>query len=371
MAADATALGFSTSVAALDEYVGRLPTTGAVVITSASYNGTPPDNAARFVAWLSNGLAADALKGVKFTVFGCGSREWPSTYQRIPNLIDDQLAAHGAERVFARGEGDTSDDFDGQFRTWYGPLWPAVAAALGAPSEPVTSAEAGHRYEVQVVTEVAVSSPFGAEYAARPMRVLANRELHTKDGPNPSPRSTRHIEVSLPEGVSYRAGDYLGVLPRNPAELVQRVASRFNLTPETAGPHREQQHQQDLPAGGRADRPGHPAWQLRRHPGCGPALADPGAGGVHRVPARAGCAARARQRRAGWRGALPHRDPRQAPLGARPAREIPLGRTAVQSLSRVPAAVETALLLDLVVAAGGRGPRQRHGRRARRAGSLR
>jgi cytochrome P450/NADPH-cytochrome P450 reductase len=233
MAADATALGFATAVATLDEYVGRLPTTGAVIITSASYNGTPPDNAAKFVAWLSNGLAADALKGVKYAVFGCGSREWPSTYQRIPNLIDAQLAGHGAERVFARGEGDTSDDFDGQFRTWYGPLWPTVATALGAPSEPVSSTEAGHRYEVHVVTDVAVSSPFGAEYAARPLRVLANRELHTKDGPNPSPRSTRHIEVSLPEGLSYQAGDYLGVLPRNPPELVQRVTSRFNLTPET------------------------------------------------------------------------------------------------------------------------------------------
>src|SRR5262249_1496911 len=119
------------------------------------------------------------------------------------------------------------------FRTWYGSLWPTVATALGAPSEAVSSTEAGHRYEVQVVTDVAVSSPFGADYAARPLRVLANRELHRKDGPNPSPRSTRHIEVSLPGGLSYRAGDYLGVLPRNPPELVQRVASRFNLTPET------------------------------------------------------------------------------------------------------------------------------------------
>ncbi len=38
---------------------------------------------------------------------------------------------------------------------------------------------------------------------------------------------------ACPEGLSYRAGDYLGVLPRNPPELVQRVASRFNLTPDT------------------------------------------------------------------------------------------------------------------------------------------
>ncbi|MBV9170697.1 MAG: cytochrome P450 [Chloroflexi bacterium] len=235
MAAEGTARGFSANVASLDDYVGKLPTQGAVVISSASYNGAPPDNAARFVDWLTgSSLALDALRGVKFTVFGCGSHEWPSTYQRIPNLIDQQLEAHGAERVYPRGEGDTSDDFDGQFRSWYAPLWRALATAVGAPVEPSDGATAeGHRYEVEVVAEAAVVSPFGAEYAARPLRLLANHELHTKDGPTPSPRSAKHIEFSLPEGASYQVGDYLGVLPRNDPALVRRVAERFHLTPET------------------------------------------------------------------------------------------------------------------------------------------
>ncbi len=46
------AVGFAVTVAPVDEYTGRLPTEGAVVIASASYNGTPPDNAARFCEWL-------------------------------------------------------------------------------------------------------------------------------------------------------------------------------------------------------------------------------------------------------------------------------------------------------------------------------
>ncbi|MBV9582464.1 MAG: cytochrome P450, partial [Chloroflexi bacterium] len=145
VANDANARGFTTTVAPLDEYVNRLPTAGVVVIASASYNGNPPDNAAKFVDWVSGtSLAPDALRGVKYTVFGCGSREWASTYQKVPNTIDQALAAHGAERVYTHGEGDVSDDFDDQFRTWSGPLWPALAAAVGVEVDSAEGVEAGH-----------------------------------------------------------------------------------------------------------------------------------------------------------------------------------------------------------------------------------
>jgi cytochrome P450/NADPH-cytochrome P450 reductase len=235
VAADGSARGFDARVAPLDDYVERLPTTGAVVIATASYNGNPPDNAARFVGWVTGTpLAADALQGVKYTVFGCGSREWASTYQKVPTTIDEELAAHGAERVYTRGEGDTSDDFDGQFRGWYRPLWQALATALGAPVDG-TEATTGHRYEVVVAApqEASVSSPFGVEYGARAFKVLVNRELHHKSGPNPSPRSTRHVEVALTDGVQYQPGDYLGVLPRNSDESIRRVAARFKLDPSS------------------------------------------------------------------------------------------------------------------------------------------
>ena len=39
--------------------------------------------------------------------------------------------------------------------------------------------------------------------------------LQNKSGANPSDRSTRHIEVELAPGMTYRVGDHLSVVPRN------------------------------------------------------------------------------------------------------------------------------------------------------------
>ncbi|MGZ3680557.1 MAG: bifunctional cytochrome P450/NADPH--P450 reductase, partial [Ktedonobacterales bacterium] len=234
IADDGKALGFTTTVAPLDDYVGRLPQDGAVVIVSASYNGAPPDNAAQFVRWLCDErLPADALRGVRYAVFGCGNRDWASTYQAIPAVIDDGLRVHGARPIYFRGEGDQRDDFDGQFRAWYGTLWPALAGALSIPLGSAEARPKGHRYDVEIVTAQS-ASPYSAEYNAQPLTVTASRELQRKDGFNPSPRSTRHIEVALPQAMTYTAGDHLGIVPRNDEALVRRVAGHFGFAPDFA-----------------------------------------------------------------------------------------------------------------------------------------
>ena len=60
--------------------------------------------------------ASDALKGVNYSVFGCGNRDWAATLQAVPRLVDEQIAAHGAQRPCPRGEGDARGDFDGSFK---------------------------------------------------------------------------------------------------------------------------------------------------------------------------------------------------------------------------------------------------------------
>ena len=234
IANDGVARGFAATIAPLDDYVDRLPTDGAVVIVSASYNGTPPDNASAFCQWLQGDLLPAALAGVRYTVFGCGNRDWAATYQAIPTLIDAELAAHGATRIHPRGEGDARDDFDGQFRSWYGSLWSDIARALDLPLvDADAQAMRGHAFEVEIL-EDAPAAPLAATYHAVTFEVLENRELQRKDGPNPSTRSTRHVAFAIPEGLSYRTGDYLGVVPRNPPDLVQRVLTRFGLKDETS-----------------------------------------------------------------------------------------------------------------------------------------
>ena len=66
-------------------------------------------------------------------------------------------------------------------------------------------------------------------YEAQPALVHANRELATASDSQPIERSTRHVEVALPTGVTYQTGDHLGVLPRNRPDLIRRVMFRFGL----------------------------------------------------------------------------------------------------------------------------------------------
>src|SRR2546430_8946130 len=107
--------GFATKLAPLDDFVGKLPEKGGVLIFCSSYNGAPPDNATRFIKWLGSDLPKDAFSKVRYGVFGCGNSDWAATYQSIPRTIDEQLAAHGARSAYARGEGDARSDLDGQF----------------------------------------------------------------------------------------------------------------------------------------------------------------------------------------------------------------------------------------------------------------
>jgi cytochrome P450 / NADPH-cytochrome P450 reductase len=222
--------GFATKLAALDEFVGKLPEQGGVLIFCASYNGAAPDNATQFVKWLGSGLPKDAFAKVRYAVFGCGNSDWAATYQSIPRVIDEQLAAHGARSVYARGEGDARSDLDGQFESWFAKLAPLATKEFGIASNFSRSAEDEPLYKIEPVAPSAVNAIVALGGVA-PMKVQVNTELQNKSGANPSDRSTRHIEVQLPSNVSYRVGDHLSVVPRNDPALVDSVARRFGFLP--------------------------------------------------------------------------------------------------------------------------------------------
>ncbi|WP_375691691.1 bifunctional cytochrome P450/NADPH--P450 reductase [Pseudooceanicola sp. LIPI14-2-Ac024] len=220
--ADAAPLhGFNPTVATMDAAAGELPTEGAVVILTASYEGQPPDNARRFVPF-AEGLEPGALDGLPFAVFGCGNRQWARTYQAIPKRMDAAMAAAGATRLVDRGEGDSAGDFFGAFDDWIATLWPALAEAFG--KTPVAEEQGG--LTVDFVSERRESTLRIGDLQLG--TVVENRELVDMAAPNA--RSKRHIEFALPRGMTYRAGDYLAVLASNPDALVDRALRRFGLT---------------------------------------------------------------------------------------------------------------------------------------------
>ncbi|PZT93203.1 MAG: cytochrome [Gordonia sp. (in: high G+C Gram-positive bacteria)] len=225
IAGDAARYGFASTLAPLDAKVDELPSKGAVIVVTASYEGQPPDNARRMIPALE-ALEEGALSGVSFAVFGNGSRQWARTYQAIPKRVDAALERAGATRIIDRGEADSGGDFFGDFDTWYAQLWPAIQETFG--KDPV---------EVDTSTTVTVEMIDGGRQTALQLPdlgrgvVVENREL--TDLSSAHAASKRHLEVVLPPGSAYRAGDYLAVLPRNDDAVVERVLRRFAMTPDT------------------------------------------------------------------------------------------------------------------------------------------
>ncbi|MGE4191678.1 MAG: cytochrome P450 [Thermoanaerobaculia bacterium] len=213
--ADAGSHGYAAEIGVLDDHVGRLPTSGGVLVVTASYEGQPTDNARNFVAWLDQ-LGPGDLRGVKFGVFGCGNRDWVRTYQAIPKRIDAKLEAAGALRVVERGEADARGDFFGDFDRWNEMLWGALGSSFGVAAP---AASGDPKLEVEVVQETRAARLRQSDLT--PGVIVENREL--VDLGSPIGRSKRHIEIALPEGMTYRAGDYQSVLPINPQATDDRA----------------------------------------------------------------------------------------------------------------------------------------------------
>nr|WP_275404298.1 cytochrome P450 [Pseudonocardia acidicola] len=229
LAQEGTERGFAVTLGALDDHVDDLPAGGATVLVCSSYNGTPPDNAAAFCRWLRDpATAADACAGVSYTVFGCGNTDWAATYQAVPTLLDTELGRHGGRRIHPRGEGNAQADFDAGYRAWHAGLWAAVAGAVDLPATVAEPAVTGPRLSI-TLTNRQLTNPVIMSYRAQPATVRVNRELLESSGRAPGGRSARHLEITLPAGVGYRAGDHLGVLPRNDIDLIRRVLQRFGL----------------------------------------------------------------------------------------------------------------------------------------------
>lgn len=216
--------GFDVTMAPLDAFADKLPTTGAVAIACASYNGMPPDNAAKFVDWLET--AGGGLGDVSYFMLGCGNSDWAATFQEVPRKIDAMLEALGAKRIVASEELDARADIDTQFHIWLDALITQLGDHFGLALEPDDGAIAEPLYSVKL-TESITANAVADRVGTRDVTLISNREL--KDVHQDDSRSTRHIEVELPEGMEYEPGDHLCVVPVNDSKVVERLLNRFGL----------------------------------------------------------------------------------------------------------------------------------------------
>ena len=221
----------SATVGELDSYVGKLPKGLPVFVICSTYNGNPPDNAVKFCDWLRSDLASDALAGVSFAVLGCGNKQWQKTYQKVPQFLFDRMQQLSAHPLLPFAGCDADGDFDAATESFFASVWPLFAQDKSAQDGSKGQEEFPLSYSVEVVNFAGPS--VGAVVANRaPLhadsffaRVLLHRELQSAN----SGRSTRHLEIELPDGVNYVAGDHLGVFPENPDALCEAYASRCGV----------------------------------------------------------------------------------------------------------------------------------------------
>jgi len=231
VAKESESRGFCPKLAALNDFesAGLTAATKAIVISSTWGDGDPPDNAVNFWSWLSADTAP-RLENLNFAVLGLGDKNY-SDFCGASKKFDDRLAALGAKRLAPRGECDV--DYEGPAKNWIDGLWDKLgsgsngALASGLASSNGTATHAGLETGA-AKTNGAVSPTYGKSNPF-PAKLLKNVLLN-KPG---SGKEVRHYEIALNgSGLTYEAGDALGVVPVNCPELVDDVIESLKAKPD-------------------------------------------------------------------------------------------------------------------------------------------
>lgn len=255
LAREAGRQGFAPTVHDLAQFApARLAAERNVLIVTSTYgDGEPPDNARAFWDALIQDCAP-RLEGIRFSVCALGDRGYPKFCQ-FGRDLDARLERLGATRAHPRQDCDA--DFDEPFAQW-------CAAALGALAQANGSASLAPPPEPRATETVAVAplprsgpaalaslsstptahaapdaKPVGfSKQTPLPARLLVNRCLSGTG----SAKEVRHFEISLAgSGLSYEAGDALGVFPANDPALVDDVLRALGCDGEEAVPGKDGQ----------------------------------------------------------------------------------------------------------------------------------
>lgn len=225
LATNAASHGFAaTVVEPMDTATEKLPTDRPVVIFTASFEGQPPDNAAAFCGWLRR-LEADELRDVSYSVFGCGHHDWNQTFHQVPKLVDRTMNDRGASRICDMGLTDVAQgDIFTDLEQWEDDLfWPAIEARYGTRAGSVDNDDSLASDSLNVRFSSPRSSTLRHDVKEA---TVVNERVLTAPGVPPK----RHIEIQLPEGMTYKVGDYLAVLPVNSKQSIARILRQFQLS---------------------------------------------------------------------------------------------------------------------------------------------
>lgn len=234
--------GVTSVVCSIDEYdwddLGDFTADSIVCFFMATYGeGEPTDSAIAFTQRLldksivfSNG--ATSIPAFRYVMFGCGNRSYDQFNQAAID-IDRRLMELGATRVGHVGLGDHDKSIDDDYERWVMVLWPELSTVAGlvegheAPTGMYVIKETTHLDQMGEGVhhgDLSDEAPFLAP-------VISTRSLMSPT----ADRTCVHLELGLEgSGMSYSAGDHVGIWPSNPDREVDRILGILGLNKESA-----------------------------------------------------------------------------------------------------------------------------------------
>ncbi|HTB75707.1 MAG TPA: cytochrome P450, partial [Polyangiaceae bacterium] len=269
--------GYTSDVMTLDELAASPPRTEPwlLVVMTSTYTSNPPSNATAFKSWLERTEQGEATwRTCRYFVWGLGNSQW-NAFLAFPRYVHKKLSELGATPLAELAYGDVgSPMWERLYADWNARVWPVLLELSGArptsaaaarvavekavtgtltstdsntamqkslygddivtqpiarsmsvpsimrfispgPQSPAASmgtsgsTERGHSQSRVLLVPTILTNAVGKDTVEA--RTFACRELQAAE----SPKRTRHLEISLPPGVTYRAGDHLGVCPKN------------------------------------------------------------------------------------------------------------------------------------------------------------
>ncbi|HYC28557.1 MAG TPA: flavodoxin domain-containing protein, partial [Chitinophagaceae bacterium] len=194
-AAKAKQQGIHAKLVSLDQYKPADLTKEEFFFTIMSTHGEgePPAAAKKFYDHIhQNGFKLEKLK---YGVLALGDTAYP-LFCKAGEDVDVQLNKLGGERVVSLQKCDT--DYESDAHSWFGQVLQSLT-------------NTGSEAKVVVAKKPATKTKYAG-------RLLANVNLNDRG----SGKQTHHIEIAA-EDVAYLPGDAMGLVPENPAHIVERI----------------------------------------------------------------------------------------------------------------------------------------------------
>ena len=277
--------GYTSDVITLNELAAAPARTRPwlLVVMTSTYTSNAPSNAAAFKTWLDHTPpGTPTWQNCRYLVWGLGNSQW-NAFLAFPRYVYAKLSELGATPVAELAYGDVGTPvWERRHDEWNAAVWPVLlelsgarrtqaaaarvaagnaaagaltgtdsqtamhrslygadvpgqqaAQSISVPSlmrlmapgsqEPSAPAPSGTTTPRVLLAPVILTNAVGKETIEA--RAVAGRELQAAQ----SSRRTRHLELGLPPGVSYRAGDHLGICPKNDEERVEWLARRLGV----------------------------------------------------------------------------------------------------------------------------------------------